>query len=94
MHIHGFHNEIQLHTDVSRRIEGREGKAGAESTSGASGSAVAPSVDVAQSVDRYTARLREVPEVRSDIVERATARLNSGELLSRSAAEETAATLV
>ncbi len=49
--------------------------------------------DLSPEIERWSSRLAAEPEVRSDVVAAARLRLSSGALLTRSAAEQTAAAM-
>lgn len=50
--------------------------------------------ELSPEVERWSSRLAAEPEVRSDVVTAARLRLSSGELLTRRAAEQTAAAII
>ncbi|MFG0333793.1 MAG: hypothetical protein ACF8TS_10555 [Maioricimonas sp. JB049] len=90
--LHVDPHEFRPTADASRVASRRSKEPGVTDGSGGPGGAAAnqPLNGYGAQLNELVARVRELPDVRSEVIEAARAKLTSGELLTRDAAERTA----
>ncbi len=95
MHIHNSLDKLHLSTSAADRL--KENRSGTNvDKQQVDGSQEAQATDHSNSpeIQRLTQQLREIPDVREDVVQAVAARIAEGEFATREAAEKTAAKII